>query len=158
MLSLEQVVETEIRDLIADNKLFTALDVSNSVKQSMPNVRHRMVRDVVRGLWCSLIETSGYGRTPISVTLPDGSCADAMLYHPLSDSWDLDAKYDAQQRSQHAVAPQQVVVNVQPVAVPIPVPQVVVAPTPQPAPVVAPMTTKDLWDNLFASQPSLFSR
>src|SRR6185436_13338799 len=85
--------------------LFTALDVSNKVKETLPLARHREVRDLVRMLYTSEIETGGYARTPITVTLENGDTAEALLYHSLVDSWDLDAKYDAQKRAQTAKQP-----------------------------------------------------
>lgn len=105
MSDLKSTVNEVITSFIDDEILFTALDVSNKVKQTIPSARHREVRDVVRDAWHDTIESSGYGRTPISVTLTNGSTAQALLYHPLHDAWDLDSKYDAQKREQVATAP-----------------------------------------------------
>ena len=169
MSSLEDTVRSVIQDFISREVLFTALDVSNSVKQITPQARHREVRDVVRSLFSTEIETQGWARTPIAVTLGDGTTAEALLYHPLTDSWDLDNKYNTQQRQavsarpvslaqQAAGVPQTVQL---PASLPVPVvatpmPQVVPAPVAQ-APVALP-TARNLWDNLFSTQPSLFPK
>ena len=118
-VSLPVLVESVIADFVSDNVLFTALDVSNKVKETMPFARHREVRDEVRTAWTVTIEPNGYGRTPISVNLADGSVVEALLYHPLSDSWDLDTKYDTQQRAKTAARPATVatVATAAPVAV-----------------------------------------
>jgi hypothetical protein len=141
--NLETLVRSVIGDFIQAGVLFTALDVSNKVKKTLPLTRHREVRDVVRGCWTSDIEPAGYGRTPITVTLTDGTTVDALLYHPLADSWDLDVKYDAQKRAQmtahvHINASTFVTVDNQVIQ--------------------AQNNTRDLWDQLFKTQPSLFPR
>lgn len=172
MSNLEDTVRSIVEDFISREVLFTALDVSNAVKQSQPHVKHREVRDVVRSLFSTDIETQGWAKTPIAVTLNDGTKAEALLYHPLADSWDLDNKYTAQQRQATATRPSQSLpaaalgVTVQvPVTLPVPVtahpmPKVVpatpvVAPTPTPVPLP---TARTLWDQMFQTQPSLFPR
>src|SRR5580698_11462392 len=105
MSSLEDSVREVVQDLIKNEVLFTALDVSNTVKQAQPHARHREVRDVVRGMFTTDIESQGWARTPITVTLGDGTTAEALLYHPLTASWDLDNKYTAQQRAQNSLRP-----------------------------------------------------
>lgn len=148
MTQLENVVLLTVQAFVKSDTLFTALDVSNTVKNVLPFARHREIRDLVRGLFSSEIESAGYARTPINVVLANGSVADALLYHPLADSWDLDAKYDAQKRGQPALIP---AVQAQPMAVVIP--SVPVVPAPPPAP---PPRKIDIWSGLFKSQPSLF--
>lgn len=162
MSNLEDTVRSVVQDFISRDVLFTALDVSNSVKQSLPAARHREVRDVVRSMFSSDIESQGWARTPITVTLGDGTTAEALLYHPLTDSWDLDNKYSAQQRTATAVhavpAPQASTVTL-PASLPVPV-----TPTPMPTIVQAPAptapmpTARSLWDQMFQTQPSLFPR
>ena len=156
---LSDVIQAIIGDWVKEEKLFTALDVSVEVKQTMPYARHREVRDIVRAEYASM-QNSSYGRTDIDVTLADGTAAKAILYHPLSDSWDLDAKYSAQQRAQilqtQSITP---VVPVTPLSVTPVLPQMAmtVQPTlPIPSPAVNP--NKHLWDALFDTQPSLFPR
>lgn len=161
---LNDVVRAIINDWTQAGKLFTALDVSVEVKKTLPHARHREVREVVRGEYANM-QNSSYGKTDIDVTLDDGSAAKAILYHPLSDSWDLDAKYGAQQRAQSlkSQAPVAAPVSVTPVT---PAPASTVADlikqklaqnlAPAPVPTVNP--NKHLWDALFDTQPSLFPR
>lgn len=162
MSSLEDTVRAVVQDFIKNDVLFTALDVSNTVKQVLPNARHREVREIVRTMFTSDIESQSWARTPINVNLSDGTTAEALLYHPLSDSWDLDNKYDSQKRSlvsarpyqaaQNAMAQSQsqTVLAVTTAAVPV-----VTAPV-APAAVVPMPTARTLWDNMFQVQPSLF--
>jgi hypothetical protein len=160
MATLEDTVRSVVKDFIANEVLFTALDVSNSVKQSLPHAKHREVREVVRGMFSTDIETSDWARTPINVTLSDGTTAEALLYHPLSDSWDLDNKYSTQQRSQTALRPAAVAqatvaqAQAQAASVPATATPLAVAPV---ATVPVPFTTaRSQWDSLFKTQPSLF--
>lgn len=161
MSNLEDTVRSVVQDFISRDVLFTALDVSNSVKQSLPNARHREVRDVVRSIFSTDIETQGWARTPITVTLGDGTTAEALLYHSLTDSWDLDNKYSAQQRTATAYRPvahaQATVAQAQAQAQTASVPAAAPVVAPAPAPVSAP-PVRSLWDQLFQTQPSLFPR
>ncbi|CAK9252258.1 unnamed protein product [Sphagnum jensenii] len=164
MATLEDTVRSVVNNLVSNSTLFTALDVSNAVKATHPLARHREIRDLVRGLFFSDMQVKGYGKTPIQVQLADGSQVEALLYHHLSDSWDLDTKYDDQQRSKSALTP------VAAVTTPTPAPVVTPAPAPTPSVTVtsnvpvavkAPAVTvpdntpitftdpKKLWDNLF---------
>jgi hypothetical protein len=164
MSTLEDTVRSVVQDFMKAGVLFTALDVSNTVKQVMPNARHREVRDVVRGLFTTEIETQSWARTPIQVALEDGTTTEALLYHPLSDSWDLDNKYDAQRRALTSYRPvaaaQATLAQAQAQAqqtVPVSVPAAVTAPVPAPTPAPMP-TARNLWDQMFQTQPSLFPR
>ena len=158
MSSLEGLVQHVVNEFMMDGVLFTALDVSNKVKETSPMSRHKEIRDIVRGLYGQLVmDNMGYGRTPIQVHLIDGSMADALLYHPLADSWDLDTKYDSQKREQTS--------SIKPVAIPAVQPQVNVsavipAPVQVSTPALIPVQTSaiDAWNNLFNTQPSLFPR
>ncbi len=176
MFTVENVVLSTVQDFVRDGTLFTALDVSNKVKESLPLARHREVRDLVRAAFTTDIEPASYAKTPITVTLADGTTAEALLYHPLTDSWDLDAKYDAQKRAQTAAQPVasqaaiQSAVNVlldpnnllAPIAgLPtfyLPQATLKAAPKTVVAPVVVPASaaSRVLWDSLFKAQPSLF--
>lgn len=156
MNTIEDTVKLIIKDFIANEVLFTALDVSNIVKQTIPTAKHRNVREVVRSLFTADIEGQGWARTPIKVNLSDGTQAEALLYHPLTDSWDLDNKYDTQARQatsyRPAVAAQATVAAVQaqttaPVTASTTTAPVVTAPSP-----------RDQWSNLFQTQPSLFPK
>jgi hypothetical protein len=161
---LEDLVKATVLDFMAKDTLFTALDISNSVKESMPLARHREVRDVVRALFATDIEPAGWARDNISVTLEDGSPQTAMLYYPLSASWDLNTQYDDQKRAQ-----------VSKKTVPTPAPscssvllgtdgtiKVVAAGTTVSSPATpaptAPVPAHDAWKNMFAAAPSLFPR
>lgn len=161
MSTLEDTVRSVVQEMIKSEELFTALDVSNKVKLQLPFVRHREVRDVVRALFTSDIEPAGWARTPIQVKLPNGNPETAVLYHPLSASWNLDDKYDDQKREQAALRPGTNPVSTG-VAAPVAVTVVqggpiapVVTPVVAPAPVPSP-TARQQWANLFTSQPSLF--
>jgi hypothetical protein len=180
MSTVDSVVRSTIQDFVRDGVLFTALDVSNKVKEALPLARHREVRDLVRASFTVDIEPASYARTPITVILENGDKAEALLYHPLVDSWDLDAKYDAQKRAQTATQPVASVQAIQaamtvisnpanlsvpvtgfPVFMkPLPASKVVAAPVPTPVPTPDPATaaSRVLWDNLFKAQPSLFPR
>jgi hypothetical protein len=160
MKSMDDLVRDVVTDFVNNNVLFTALDVSNKVKETMPFVRHREVRDVVRNMFVSDIEPSGYARTPITVTLTNGSTAEALLYHSLVDSWDIDNKYDVQQREQGTPKPVSVPITITAPSVAAPVSHGVVAAT-----VATPVVTatavpaaRVLWDQLFGSVQSLFPR
>lgn len=129
-ISLEDQVKEVVSNFVKTDTLFTALDVSNEVKKVLPFARHKEVRDIVRGLFASDIQPSSYGRTSIEVIISDGSKQDALLYHPLSDSWDLDVKYDLKRRDSSEQAS----------SVPSSAP-------PSPLPV----SPKDIWNNLFGT-------
>lgn len=174
MNTVDNAVRSVVQDFVRDGVLFTALDVSNKVKEVLPFARHREVRDLVRTIYTSEIETASYARTPINVTLENGDKAEALLYHPLVDSWDLDAKYDAQKRAQTATQPGTSVQAIQaavsvlanPVNLSTPIPlamfstfkNVVSTPAPAATPNAASASSRVLWDNLFKAQPSLFPR
>lgn len=152
MQKIDELVLEVVKDFMLKNELFTALDVSNKIRQVLPTSRHREVRDLVRQMFATEIEPAGWARSPIYVTLPDGTSAEALLYHALADSWDLDTKYDAQKRSQSAITTPVVAAKVSGTKVVTLVPSVPAIASP-PA-----LSTRDLWDQLFKSQPSLFPR
>lgn len=84
----------------ASAMLFTALDVSNAVKETLPDVRHRDVSPLVREIF------DGDGMGPYQQTQIDvmagGKKVQALLYHlPSHDP----AKYDDSMRSQLARPP-----------------------------------------------------
>lgn len=162
-MQLNDVVLSTIQDFINDNTLFTALDVSNKVKEALPFARHREVRDLVRNLFTTDIEPANYAKTPIEVVLTDGSTVEALLYHPLVDSWDLDSKYDAQKRQQSAARPLQNVPApvVSAPAVSVTPPSAPVAATPPvstASPIPANPVALSQWQQLFTGAPSLFPR
>lgn len=158
MQTLQDLVRQTVTDFVQNSTLFTALDVANKVKETLTTARHRDVRDEVRNLFATDIEPQGWARTPIQVNLADGTMAQALLYHPLSSSWDLDTAYDDQKRSQVSSRPAAPVQALVPATVAADGTVTVTAPTapvPVPAP-VAQQAAKDLWANMFQSQPSLF--
>jgi hypothetical protein len=160
MATLQDTVRTVVQEFMDNDELFTALDVSNKVKVLLPNARHHEVRAEVRSLFGTLISLQGWGRSPITVTLEDGvSTAEALLYHPLSASWDLDIRYDDQKRAQVAFNPAKVAAAA--VSAASTATASVTAPTTASVTVSAttsvPMpTARDLWKQLFDTQPSLF--
>ena len=154
MANLDDTVLSTVSDFVKNGEMFTALDVSNKVKDVLPFARHREVRDLVRALFVTEIEPNGYAHTPITVTLADGSTADALLYHSLADSWDLDAKYDAQKRAVTAKRPTNTVAVPVVASTPVSAPVATVVPVVVSKPAV--MSSKDLWSRLFSTQPSLF--
>lgn len=166
MATLQDMVRSVVEELMDNDELFTALDVSNKVKTLQPNARHREVRDVVRNIFSTEIATKGYARSPITVTLDNGTTADALLYHPLSASWDLDNLYDQQKRQQKSFNPVAAAVAAVSAASATPVATAtatVATPTPVAATVTVSATTpvpmptaRDLWNQLFTTQPSLF--
>lgn len=157
MTTLDSEVRSVVQAFMQSNELFTALDVSNKVKVALPFARHREVRDLVRGMFTTDIEPAGWARSPITVTLADGTQAEALLYHPLSDSWDLDNKYDQQKRQQASFQPGSAPVAVTASSNGTVTPAPVAAPIPTP-PAVQSLPAKDLWAQMFNSQPSLFPR
>ncbi len=149
MYSVSDMVQKVISEFVEEGVLFTALDVSNKVKETLPLTRHKEVRDLVRAAFHSEIESAGYARTPINVTLADGSIVEALLYHPLEDSWDLNSAYDSQKRMQTTVKPTTVTV-----------PKISTTITKNSAPpvVIDPPSAKEVWEELFKSKPSIFSK
>lgn len=156
---LDCVVRDTLQEFLDDDFLFTGLDVSNKVKETLPFARHSKVSDLVRQYFVSIIEPSGYAKTPIKVTLKDGSVRTALLYHPLADAWDLDAKYDDQKRAQVSVKRNAPSCISLPANVSSDGKITIAAPyglrnlTP-----VAPTTASSAWAQMFNSQPSLFPR
>ena len=156
-MNIENEVKQVVEAMMNSGELFTALDVSNKVKETFPFARHREVRDLVRGMFTSVIEPTGWARTEITVDLADGTTAQALLYHPLVDSWDLDNKYGTQKRKQTPVMIKHgniaaTVVSPAPASAPS------AAPIASPASVPTVMAPKDAWASMFDSQPSLFPR
>lgn len=147
MATLQDTVRAIVQDFISKEVLFTALDVSNAVKQQMPHTKHREVRDEVRAIFASDIESQGWARTPITVNLEDGSSAEALLYHPLTDSWDLDNKYGNQARSSASFRPAAAAAAQAQATAVVSTPALVVQ---------MPPTARDQWASLFSTQPSLF--
>lgn len=98
-VDLQNTVREVVTSFVKDFKPFTALDISNKVKETLPRARHSEVRDLVREMFKTDLVASNYGKTDIDVTLANGTTAKAVLYHDLADSWDLDSKYDVSKRT-----------------------------------------------------------
>ena len=82
--------------------LFTALDVSNSVKQTLSSVRHREVAPIVRDLFASGAMGETYHQTLIDV-VADRKTVQAFLYH--LEGADIVAGYGDDKRRQLAIPP-----------------------------------------------------
>lgn len=99
-------IQRTTKDVIAEfcsyGLLFTALDVSNEVKDRVTGVRHREVAPIVRALFEDDEMAPGYTRTLIDVTIPGGKTVQAFLYH---DSSRDTADYGQGLRAQRAAAP-----------------------------------------------------
>jgi hypothetical protein len=158
MNTVEQEVRLVVDTFMKNGELFTALDVSNKVKLTLPFARHSEVRDIVRDLYTTVLGPSSWGRTPIEVTLADGSVREALLYHPLADSWDLDTKYDDQKRAQASVHISTPPAATSTLHISAPISISTPAPAPTPQPTADQLAAKDRWAQLFTSQPSLFPR
>ena len=82
--------------------LFTALDVSNAVKQTLPDARHREISPIVRDIF----ERRGMGayqQTSIDVMAQGNKPARALLYHLPEQATGM---YDDTMRAQLAIPPQ----------------------------------------------------
>ncbi len=99
--TLKAVTQRVVDNFTAQGALFTALDVSNAVKTTLPDVRHRQVSPIVRDLFerhamgdyqHSLIDVLADGKTPTQ----------AYLYHLPEHS---PALYDDSMRNQLAIPP-----------------------------------------------------
>jgi hypothetical protein len=99
---IETVIRMVVERFTCEGFLFTALDVSNRVKQELPGVRHREVAPIVRDLYQDGDFGSDYTRSTIKVTLQNGSTTEALLYHLDDDEPD---DYAGTQRAQVAIPP-----------------------------------------------------
>lgn len=81
--------------------LFTALDVSNAVKQALPDVRHREISPIVREMFARRA-MGDYKQTTIDVMAEGTTPAQAFLYHLPEHA---PALYDDAMRSQLAIPP-----------------------------------------------------
>lgn len=82
--------------------LFTALDVSNSVKQTLPSIRHREVAPLVRDMFDSGTMGDAYLQTLIDVKA-DRKTVQAFLYHMKGAN--IAVEYADDKRSQLAIPP-----------------------------------------------------
>ncbi len=91
--------------------LFTALDISNSVKKTLPDARHREISPIVRDLF-DRRGMGAYTQTLIDVVASGHKPAKAYLYHLPEQS---PLQYDDAMRSQLARPPQQIPQPMEPV-------------------------------------------
>ena len=102
-LYLYAVTARVVDEFTSAAMLFTALDVSNAVKQTIPEARHREISPLVRDIF----ERRGMGayiQTSIKVVAAGKGPTTALLYHLPEQTEDM---YDATMRQQLAIAPQQ---------------------------------------------------
>ena len=102
-LYLYAVTARVVDEFTSAAMLFTALDVSNAVKQTIPEARHREISPLVRDIF----ERRGMGayiQTSIKVVAAGKGPTTALLYHLPEQTEDM---YDHTMRQQLAVPPQQ---------------------------------------------------
>ena len=99
---IENVTRRVMDRFACEGFLFTALDVSNQVKQSLPGVRHREIAPIVRDLFDDGVMGQSYVQTLIDVQIPGGQSTQAFLYHLEDDDPD---DYAGTQRQQRAIPP-----------------------------------------------------
>lgn len=114
-MNTKQEIKEVVDYFLANDKLFTTVDVANKLKEKNLFIKHSEVRDEVRSLYHNHMVNNNYCRTIITVTLKDKKQAETWLYHPLQDTWDLDALYTNRDLSvdttTNVVQPVQVVAN-----------------------------------------------
>src|SRR5882724_6794649 len=74
---VENVTRRVMDRFACEGFLFTALDVSNQVKLSLPGVRHREVAPIVRDLFEDGVMGASYLQTLIDVQLPNAQTTQA---------------------------------------------------------------------------------
>jgi hypothetical protein len=70
-------------------KMFTSVDIANSLKQRGDWIRNREVADYLRNNLVGISKQywgAGYQKSTIDVSLPNGSYTEATLYHPAGTS------------------------------------------------------------------------
>lgn len=98
---LRAVAQRVVDSFTAQGALFTGLDVSNVVKSTLPDVRHRQIAPVVRELF-ERGAMGDYTQTLIDVLADGHKPAQAYLYHlPEYDA----SLYDDAHRTQLAIPP-----------------------------------------------------
>src|SRR5512139_1473808 len=101
-LYLYAVTARVVDEFTSAAMLFTALDVSNAVKQTVPDARHREISPIVRDIF----ERRGMGayiQSSIKVVAQGNKPTTALLYHLPEQPPDM---YDDTMRQQLAVPPQ----------------------------------------------------
>lgn len=98
---LRAVTQRVLDSFTGQGALFTALDVSNAVKGTLPDVRHREIAPVVRDLY-ERGAMGEYTQTLIDVLADGHKQAQAYLYHLYEHDASL---YDETMRTQLAIPP-----------------------------------------------------
>lgn len=98
---LRAVTQRVLDSFTGQGALFTALDVSNAVKGTLPDVRHREIAPVVRELF-ERGAMGDYAQTLIDVLADGHKQTQAYLYHLYEHSPSL---YDDTMRTQLAIPP-----------------------------------------------------
>ncbi|HUJ57768.1 MAG TPA: hypothetical protein VLX92_04735 [Kofleriaceae bacterium] len=98
---LATVTARVVDELTGGALLFTALDVSNAVKQALPGARHREVAPIVRALY-DRGAMGAYTQTMIDVMAGGSTPARAFLYHLPEHATTM---YDDRMRAQVATPP-----------------------------------------------------
>lgn len=105
-------VSTIIKEFCRNLESFTSLDVSNKAKADGLVARHREIAELVRTVFSDgEMNSYGYVRDLINVTIPNGMTAQTYLYHHTTIPAD-----DYKNRTQVAIRPSQ------PTPVPVPLP------------------------------------
>ncbi len=99
--TLKAVTQRVVDNFTAQGALFTALDVSNAVKTTLPDVRHRQVSPIVRDLF-ERHAMGDYQHSLIDVLAEAKTPTQAYLYHLPEHS---PALYDDSMRNQLAIPP-----------------------------------------------------
>jgi hypothetical protein len=107
---IENVTRRVVDRYTCEGFMFTALDISNSVKSTLPGVRHREVAPIVRDLFSEGAMSDEYAQTLIDVQTPAGQTVQAFLYHLADDDPD---DYAGTQRRQRAIPPVPIAVLMQ---------------------------------------------
>lgn len=103
-----------VKEFCRNLESFTSLDVSNRAKADGLVARHREIAELVRATFANgEMDTFGYKRDLIDVTIPGGNTAQTYLYHHTTVPVD-----DYKDRSQVALKPTRQPVQAQPAPVP----------------------------------------
>jgi len=101
-LYLYAVTARVVDEFTSSAMLFTALDVSNAVKQTVPEARHREISPIVRDIF-DRRGMGAYIQTSIKVVAQGNNPTTALLYHLPEQAPDM---YDHTMRQQLAIPPQ----------------------------------------------------
>lgn len=100
---MEKETQKVVDQFVKTWTAFTSLDVSNKVKETLPNVRHREVANIVRDIFSKGV--LDYMASTIDVWTDKGIMVEAQLYHSVYDEDNLDIVYPMSQRKLVATPP-----------------------------------------------------